>query len=84
MLQLIAALAVANLVARVDEPPLWMVRPFEGILGKIMCLNNIPLFGQVKDSIEIVNEYFEPFKDGYTFVYEYVLITLIIRYPPFT
>ena len=48
MLQLIAALAVTNLVARVDEPPLWMVKPFEGILGKIMCLTNIPLFGQVR------------------------------------
>ena len=61
MLQLIAALAVTNLVARVDEPPLWMVRPFEGTLGKIMCLNNIPLFGQVKNLLQMVKGYFKPY-----------------------
>ena len=53
MVQLIAALAVTNLVARSDQPPSWIITPLEGILGKILCLSNVPLFGQVTDEIEL-------------------------------
>ena len=47
-LQLITALAVANLVSRKDSPPAALTEPFEsGILGKILVLNNTPLVGKV-------------------------------------
>lgn len=55
MVQLIAALAVANLITRSDQPPLCIISPLEGILGKILCLSNIPLFGQVKTTIKHEN-----------------------------
>ena len=47
-LQLITALAVANLVTRKDYPPAAIVNPFDnGILGKVLLLNNTPLVGKV-------------------------------------
>ena len=49
MVQLIAALAVVNLISRTDQPPLWIISPLEGVFGKMLCLSNVPLFGQVID-----------------------------------
>ena len=46
-LQLMSALAIANLVSRKDEPPGYLVAPFEGVLGRILCLSDMPLVGQV-------------------------------------
>ena len=45
--QLLASLAVANLVSRRDEPPYKLVEPLHGVMGKILCLSNLPLLGQV-------------------------------------
>ncbi len=45
--QLLASLAVANLVSRKDEPPFKLVEPLHGVLGKVLCLSNLPLLGQV-------------------------------------
>jgi len=47
MVQIIAALAVANLISRSDQPPLCIISPLEGMLGKVLCLSNVPLFGQI-------------------------------------
>ncbi len=49
-LQLLMSLGVANLVSRKDQPPPWLVTPLYGILGKVLCLSNLPLFGQVQSS----------------------------------
>lgn len=47
-LQLITALAVANLVPRKDSPPAAVMDKIDnGILGKILLLNNTPLVGKV-------------------------------------
>ena len=45
--QLIQALAVANLVSRKDNPPAFLITLLEGIVGKILLLNKTPLVGQV-------------------------------------
>ncbi len=46
--QLLASLAVSNLVSRKDEPPYKLVEPLHGVLGKVLCLSNLPLLGQVR------------------------------------
>ena len=47
--QLIAALAVANLVSRKDSPPTLLIGPLDNgaTLGKILFLNSTPLVGKV-------------------------------------
>ena len=46
-IQLIAALAVANLVSRKDRPPVTVIAPLQGAIGKVLFLNSTPLVGQI-------------------------------------
>ena len=54
-LQLMASLAVANLVHRKDQPPPWLVAPLQGIVGKILCLSDMPLVGEVSETWILCN-----------------------------
>jgi hypothetical protein len=47
-IQLMAALAVANLVARSDSPPGFLILPLEGVVGRVLCLSDTPLVGKVR------------------------------------
>ena len=46
-IQLMTALAIANLVSRKDAAPSVLVAPLDGMVGKILCLSDMPLIGQV-------------------------------------
>ena len=46
--QLLAALAIMNLVSRRDDPPGFLVVPLEGMFGRVLCLSDLPLVGQVQ------------------------------------
>ena len=46
-IQLLMALSVANLVARHDSPPSFLIWPLQGSLGNFLCLSDLPLVGQV-------------------------------------
>ena len=41
------ALAIANLVSRKDAAPSFLVAPLDGMVGKVLCLSDMPLIGQV-------------------------------------
>ena len=46
-IQLMTALAIANLVSRKDAAPSILVAPLDGMVGKVLCLSDMPLIGQV-------------------------------------
>ena len=46
-IQLMMALAIANLVSRKDAAPSILVAPLDGMVGKVLCLSDMPLIGQV-------------------------------------
>ena len=46
-IQLMTALAIANLVSRKDAAPSVLVAPLDGMVGKVLCLSDMPLIGQV-------------------------------------
>ena len=46
--QLMTALAIANVVSRKDAAPSFLVAPLDGMIGKILCLSDMPLIGQVQ------------------------------------
>lgn len=59
VVQLIESVALANLVHRRDQPPQFLVTPFEGtLLGKLLCLVDAPLIGQVRQWIKFKVYYF--------------------------
>ena len=47
-IQIMTAMSLVNLVSRKDEPPNYLIAPLEGILGRVLCLSDVPLFGQVR------------------------------------
>ena len=47
-IQLMTALAIANLVSRKDAAPSILVAPLDGMVGKVLCLSDMPLIGQVR------------------------------------
>ena len=55
-IQILAALAVANLVGRKDNPPEFLVWPLEGMLGRVLCLSDMPLVGTVSSACSQVND----------------------------
>jgi len=46
-IQLMTALAIANLVSRKDAAPSILVAPLDGMVGKVLCLSDMPLIGQL-------------------------------------
>ncbi len=45
--QFVLTLVQSSLLRRKDDPPNLLVQPLDGILGRILCVSDVPLIGPV-------------------------------------